>query len=76
MAPVAIKAGRFHHDGHRALSWMMSNIVARVDANGNLFPRKERSQNKIDGGVALIMAISRAMVATPSGPSAGIMFFA
>jgi phage terminase large subunit-like protein len=66
---AAVLAGRLHHDGDRALSWMMSNVVARADANGNLFPRKERAASKIDGAVATIMAISRAMVAIPKKKS-------
>jgi len=39
------------------MTWMMSNVVAKVDAKDNIFPRKEFPQNKIDGPVALIMAI-------------------
>jgi phage terminase large subunit-like protein len=35
--------------------------VARVDAKDNIYPRKERPENKIDGPVALIMAVGRAM---------------
>jgi phage terminase large subunit-like protein len=62
---AALLAGRLHHNGDKLLSWMVSNVVAKVDANGNLFPRKERAINKIDGAVAMIMAVSRAMVATP-----------
>jgi phage terminase large subunit-like protein len=52
---------RIHHDGNPALTWMMSNVVAHEDANENIFPRKEKPENKIDGAVALIMALSRAM---------------
>ena len=59
---AAVITGHLHHDGDKPLAWMMSNIVARADANGNLFPRKEKAENKIDGGVALIMAVSRAML--------------
>ena len=36
---------------------MMSNVVAKLDAKDNIFPRKERYENKIDGVVALIMAL-------------------
>jgi phage terminase large subunit-like protein len=36
---------------------MASNVVARLDAKDNIYPRKERAENKIDGIVALIMAI-------------------
>ena len=54
--------GRLHHDGNPVLTWMMSNVVAHEDANENVFPRKEKPENKIDGVVALIMAMSRALV--------------
>jgi phage terminase large subunit-like protein len=40
---------------------MASNVVAHLDAKDNIYPRKERAENKIDGIVALIMAISRAI---------------
>lgn len=52
---------RFHHDGNPVMSWMISNVVAHMDAKDNIYPRKERSENKIDGPVALIMAIGRAL---------------
>ena len=48
---------RIVHDGNPIMTWMMSNVVAKVDAKDNIFPRKEFPQNKIDGPVALIMAI-------------------
>ena len=59
---AAIKSGRFQHDGNPILSWMVGNTVAREDANSNVFPRKETNAKKIDGLVALLMGISRAMV--------------
>jgi phage terminase large subunit-like protein len=40
---------------------MVSNVVAHLDAKDNIYPRKERPENKIDGIVALIMALSRAI---------------
>ena len=49
------------HDGCPVLGWMASNVVAHLDAKDNIYPRKERPENKIDGIVALIMAISRAI---------------
>jgi phage terminase large subunit-like protein len=52
---------RLHHDGDPVLGWMMSNVVAHMDAKDNIYPRKERPENKIDGVVALIMALSRAI---------------
>ncbi len=50
------------HDGNPVLTWMVSNTVCHVDAKENIYPRKEFPENKIDGVVASIMAIGRAMV--------------
>ena len=41
--------------------WMIGNVVAKLDKKDNIFPDKEREGNKIDGVVALIMALGRAM---------------
>jgi phage terminase large subunit-like protein len=54
---------RFHHDGDELLTWMVSNTVCHRDAKENIFPRKEREENKIDGVVALLMCLNRAIVA-------------
>lgn len=59
---AAILSGRFHHDCNPILSWMMGNVISKADANENVFPRKENKFKKIDGAVALLMGISRAMV--------------
>lgn len=53
--------GRFHFDGDPILTWMISNVVAHLDAKENIYPRKERPENKIDGAVALISAIGIAI---------------
>lgn len=53
---------RLHHDGSPVMRWMVSNVVAHLDAKDNIYPRKERPENKIDGVVALIMALGRAML--------------
>lgn len=57
----AIKAGRVHHDGNPMLAWMMSNVVAKLDAKDNIYPRKEKPEQKIDGPVAAIMGVARAI---------------
>ena len=49
------------HDGDPVMGWMMSNVVAHLDAKDNIYQRKERPENKIDGVVATIMAIARAI---------------
>lgn len=53
--------GRLLHDGDPVLTWMASNVVAKSDNKENIYPVKAVAQNKIDGIVALIMALSRAM---------------
>ena len=57
----------FEHDP--VLTWMFGNITARLDKKDNIFPDKERPENKIDGVVALIMAINRWMVHEEEQPS-------
>lgn len=49
------------HAGHPVLRWMMDNIFIRTDSAGNIKPDKEKSTEKIDGAVALIMALDRAI---------------
>lgn len=56
-----IIAGRFHFNGDPVLKWMFSNVTAKVDANDNVYPRKERAENKIDGVITLIIALGLAM---------------
>jgi phage terminase large subunit-like protein len=60
-------SGRYHHDANPMMTWMMSNVVAHPDANDNLFPRKERNENKIDGVMATLCALNRAL-AVPEAP--------
>ena len=57
------------HDGDPVLTWMASNVVAHLDVKDNIYPRKERPENKIDGIVALIMALARAFTGPVSGQS-------
>ncbi len=43
------------------LTWIADNLVARVDPAGNVKPDKEKSREKIDGVVSLIMALDLAL---------------
>ncbi|WP_416199976.1 MAG: terminase large subunit [Pseudomonas shahriarae] len=43
------------------LTWMASNVLAKLDVKDNIYPNKERPENKIDGIVALIMSLNRAI---------------
>jgi phage terminase large subunit-like protein len=49
------------HGGHPVLRWNMDNIFIRQDPAGNIKPDKQKSTEKIDGAVALIMALDRAL---------------
>lgn len=49
------------HGGQPVLRWMMDNIYIRMDPAGNIKPDKEKSTEKIDGAVALIMGLARAI---------------
>lgn len=64
-----VLTGKLTHDGNPALTWMVSNVVCHRDAKDNIYPRKERVENKIDGAVALIMALARSIAGTTDGPS-------
>ena len=52
---------RIAHGGHPVLRWNMDNIFVRTDPAGNVKPDKEKSTEKIDGAVATIMALDRAI---------------
>nr|DAL31628.1 MAG TPA_asm: Terminase large subunit [Caudoviricetes sp.] len=62
--------GKLAHGGHPVLAWMVDNIHVRTDPAGNIKPDKQKSTEKIDGVVATIMALDRAIrcgQGTPSG---------
>ena len=49
------------HGGHPVLRWMADNIFIRTDPAGNIKADKEKSTERIDGVIALIMALDRAI---------------
>lgn len=53
--------GRFAHRGHPVPSQMVDSIHVRTDPAGNIKPDKQNSTKKIDGVVASIMALDRAI---------------
>jgi phage terminase large subunit-like protein len=57
------------HGGHPILRWMAMNVAILTDSNGNIKPDKAHSGERIDGIVALIIALSRAIVAEPAKES-------
>ena len=52
---------RLAHGGHPVLRWMMDNIFIKTDPAGNIKPDKEKSTEKIDGVIATVMALDRAI---------------
>ena len=53
--------GRINHGGNPVLKWMAQNVVMHQDPAGNIKPDKDKSTEKIDGIVATIMALDRAI---------------
>jgi len=51
---------KINHLGNPVLAWMASNVVVTSDPAGNIKPDKDKSTERIDGIVALIMALDRA----------------
>lgn len=60
---AAIVTGRFHHDGNPILKWCLSNVTTYIRRDQTYtMPDKEKADAKIDVAVALLIAMSRAMV--------------
>jgi len=52
-----MRAKTLRQDGHPVLRWNVGNVAVETDAAGNLKPSKQVSTERIDGVVALIMAV-------------------
>lgn len=58
------------HDANPVMNWMVSNLVVKVSKFNELrAPTKERPENKIDGPIAMLMALGRAMANADPEPS-------
>lgn len=64
-----VLAKMLNHGGNPVLRWMVDNLMVRQDPAGNVKPDKEKSSQKIDGVVALIMALARAIATDPGRES-------
>ena len=72
--------GKIIHGGNPVLRWMAGNVVAEVDAADNIKPSKKKSTEKIDGIVAWIMGLDRAIRHEQQGsvydePDRGLLVF-
>lgn len=57
-----ILEGKVVHDANSMMEWMMSNVVIKISKfSGLKHPTKEGEKDKIDGVVAMLMALSRMM---------------
>jgi phage terminase large subunit-like protein len=56
-----VLSGNLIHGGNPVLRWMADNLVVSTDAADNVKPNKKKSREKIDGVVAGIMALDRAI---------------
>jgi len=50
------------HNGHPILRWNADNMVVKIDAAENVKPEKDKARERIDGIVATIMGLGRAML--------------
>ena len=57
-----VQEGKFRHGRHPVLDWNMGNVVAETDAHLNMKMSKKKSTEKIDGAVALVMGLARAVL--------------
>jgi hypothetical protein len=69
-----IVSKKLAHGGNPVARWMAANVAVAQDPAGNLKPAKDKSTERIDGIVAIIMALGRAMVVqeerrSPSPPT-------
>jgi len=56
-----VLAGKLEHGGNPVMRWMADNAVVKTDPAGNIKPDKAKSTQRIDGIVAAVMALDRAM---------------
>ncbi len=69
-----VLAGKVRHDGNPVLTWMVSNLVVKKSKfNELLSPQKDRDEDKIDGAMAVLMAMGRALALAEPEPEAEIV---
>jgi phage terminase large subunit-like protein len=79
MSPAAMEVERLligrrlNHGGHPVLRWMASNVAVQKDPAGNIKPDKASSTERIDGIVALCMAVGRIAANVAAGPQESVL---
>jgi phage terminase large subunit-like protein len=69
---AAVYDGRFHFNGDPVLVWAMGNVICKPDKNDNLFPAKERPENKIDPATSLMTAFNGVSRYAGSSSTSGV----
>lgn len=64
-----VRARKINHGANPVLRWNAANVSVKRDHNDNLQPDKERSTERIDGLVAVLIAMARAIRNRPAQPS-------
>ncbi|TAL44065.1 MAG: hypothetical protein EPN91_05140 [Salinibacterium sp.] len=65
----ALINGKLRHGGNPILDWMAANVAIKTNSEGYIKPAKDKSSGRIDGIVALVMALGRAMLRAPDNRS-------
>ena len=58
----------YRHAGHPVMRWMVDNVIAQEDRNGNWKIDKRKSTEKVDGPVAAVMALKLARIGRRAEP--------
>jgi phage terminase large subunit-like protein len=70
-----VKSARVRHDGQKVLRWNIENVAVRRTDDGRIRPVKgRRPAKRIDGVVATLMGLGRALAAPDDSPFVGISF--
>lgn len=72
---AAIVAQKRIHSGNPMFDWMASNVTAKEDGRGNIYPRKPHGQDhlKIDGITAALMAEGLSLADAEQAPAYEMM---
>lgn len=62
------------HDGDEVFAWMLGNVVTKENHRDQVYPRKDRNENKIDGPVAHMGVLGRWMTLDVPAPTYQVLF--
>ena len=68
-----VLGGKLAHGGNPVLRWMASNVMLKTDPAGNVKVDKSKSTEKVDGIIALVMAVGEAMTGDGTSNIGGLV---